>query len=88
MFQFHVPQGSSIAFPRLLTPEPVESFCDRVVRESGVFLLPAQVYGHQASTPAGHFRLGLGRLNFKAGLDALDKFISRNRGHMLLRVEL
>ncbi len=78
-FQFCAPQGSSIAFPRLLTKEPVASFCDRVVKESGVFLLPADVYAHQPSIDAGHFRLGLGRSNFKAGLKAFEAYLKRQK---------
>ena len=76
MFQFNAPEGSSLAFPRLLTKEPIASFCDRVVKESGVFLLPAQVYAHQPTVEAGHFRIGLGRSNFKAGLEAFEAYLT------------
>ena len=77
-FEFHAPQGSSVAFPRLTTGEAVEAFCDRVVKESGVFLLPAQVYGHQKSIEEGRFRIGLGRSNFHLGLKALDNYLSKD----------
>ena len=77
--QFHAPQGSSIAFPRLLTKEPIASFCDRVVRESGVFLLSAGAYCHQPSVEAGHFRIGLGRASFKAGLEAFEAYLMEHR---------
>ena len=53
----------------------MDSFCDRVVRGSGVLLLPATVYDHQPSTAAGHFRIGLGRENVEASLGHLRAFL-------------
>ena len=78
-FQFTAPDGGSIAFPRLITGEPIESFCERLVRVQGVFLLPATVYNDKASVQQGRFRLGLGRRGFAAGLAALEKFIAKAR---------
>lgn len=76
MFQFYEPQGSSIAFPKLLTGEPIDAFCERVVVGCGVFLLPAHVYVHQQSVNEGRFRLGLGRQSLQEGLDALETYLT------------
>ena len=75
LFQFYEPEGGSTAFPRLLTSEAIDSFCERLVESSGVFLLPAQVYGHKQSEDEGRFRIGLGKQNFKAGLQALQEYL-------------
>lgn len=65
------PRGSSICFPRLLTGEPVDQWCDRLVKAHGVLLLPGTLYepGYQ------HFRLGYGRRNMPDALDKLGEFL-------------
>ncbi len=44
-----------------------------VLEETGVLLLPSTVYGYGDA----HFRLGLGRDDFREGLDVLDGFLRR-----------
>ena len=65
------PQAGSIAFPRLLTGEPVEAFCEGLARERSTLLLPASVYGCEEFTKDGRFRFGLGRENISEGLRRL-----------------
>jgi len=60
-----------IAFPRLLQ-EDAEPFCDALVREEGVLLLPGIVYGDEYPR---NFRMGFGRDNFRAALARLDRFL-------------
>lgn len=50
-----------------------ETFCARVLRDTGVLLLPSTVYGYGDS----HFRLGLGRDDFATGLEVLDAYLIR-----------
>ncbi|KAF6250599.1 aminotransferase, classes I and II [Scenedesmus sp. NREL 46B-D3] len=75
IFEWHQPQGGPVAFPRLRTGEDVEQWCQRVVTECGVLLLPASVYDHEASVRRGHFRLGLGRQNMPQCLQQLDAWL-------------
>ena len=50
----------------------VEAFATRLVEQSGVLLLPASVYKSElGATPADRFRIGYGRDNMAAGLDAM-----------------
>lgn len=79
LFEFHPPQGSSICFPRLKTGQNIEEFCDLLVKESGVLLLPATMYDTSDFAERGHFRLGLGRKIFAQGLEQLDKFLTNSR---------
>ncbi len=62
---------------RLLTGEDIESFCNRLVTETGALLLPSTVYEHTPSSTAGHFRLGLGRRDFKECLARLRLFLAK-----------
>jgi hypothetical protein len=75
IFEWHKPQGGPIAFPRIRTGEAVEEWCEQVVKESGVLLLPASVYDHEASVSRGHFRIGLGRQNMPQCLEQLDAWL-------------
>lgn len=71
LFSWIRPQAGSMAFPRLLKGD-VEEFCDRVVREAGVLLLPGSMYDDSRN----HFRLGLGRKNLPQAVQRLEKYLS------------
>lgn len=75
VFEWHRPQGGPIAFPRLTTGEDVEQWCEQLVNESGVLLLPAGVYDHEPSVRRGHFRVGLGRQNLPQCLEQLEAWL-------------
>jgi aspartate/methionine/tyrosine aminotransferase len=76
------PQAGTICFPRLLNAEAAgggrgaEDFCARLLEQTGVLLLPSTTYGYGDS----HFRLGLGREDFTAGLEVLDGFLTSGGG--------
>jgi aspartate/methionine/tyrosine aminotransferase len=70
------PRAGTVCFPRLASAgrggaEGAEAFCARVLRQTGVLLLPSTVYGYGDS----HFRLGLGRDDFVTGLEVLDAYL-------------
>ena len=69
-FRWVRPRGGSVAFPQLLDERPVGTFCERLVAQEGVLLLPGDVY----DMPGNHFRLGLGRLNLPDALGRLERF--------------
>jgi aspartate/methionine/tyrosine aminotransferase len=66
------PQAGSMAFPRLLKGD-VEEFCDRLVKEAGVLLLPGSIYDDSRN----HFRLGLGRKNLPQAVQKLEMYLSK-----------
>jgi aspartate/methionine/tyrosine aminotransferase len=72
LFSWIRPHASSMAFPRYLAGD-VESFCDKVVREAGVLLLPGSVY----DDPDNHFRLGLGRKNLPQAINRLEGYLCK-----------
>ena len=69
-FSWVRPTAGPIAFPHLLKGD-VEAFCDELVHESGVLLLPGSMYDH----PGNHFRVGFARKNMPSALDQLDRFL-------------
>ena len=69
-FEWRRPAAGPIAFPRL-TGEEVEAFCDRLVKQAGVLLLPGTLFDHAGD----HFRIGFGRANMPKALERLEAFL-------------
>ena len=77
LFDWQRPDGSCMAFPRYKGAEGVESFTQQLIEQSGVLLLPGSIYQSAlGDTPDNHFRLGFGRKNLDAGLEALERHIT------------
>lgn len=77
LFDWSVPDGSCVGYPRYLGQDGVELFCEQLVESAGVLLLPASVYRSAlGETPTDRFRIGYGRANTEAGLAAMRTFIS------------
>ena len=70
-FNWIKPVAGPIAFPRLLIGD-VEDFCETLVADQGVMLLPGTVYDH----PGNHFRIGFGRANLPQALERLENFLA------------
>ena len=59
LFEWAIPDGGCIAFPRYKGAEGVERFCKELVEQAGVLLLPASVYQSALTpVPADRFRIG------------------------------
>ena len=73
LFRWYRPDGGVVGFPCYAGADGVEAFCARLIEQHGVLLLPASVYRSElARTPADRFRIGFGRADLAAGLDALE----------------
>jgi aspartate/methionine/tyrosine aminotransferase len=70
LFSWVRPQAGSMAFPRYLAGS-VETFCDALVKQAGVLLLPGSVYDDSRE----HFRLGLGRKNLPEAVEKLEGYL-------------
>ena len=76
IFEWTVPDGGCIGYPRYAGDDGVESFCEELVEQSGVLLLPASVYSSALNTtPTDRFRIGFGRANTGEGLQVLREFM-------------
>jgi aspartate/methionine/tyrosine aminotransferase len=71
VFSWVRPKAGPIAFPKLLGDD-VESFCQRLVIEAGVLLLPGIIFDH----PGNHFRIGYGRKNLPEAMARLETFLN------------
>ncbi len=70
-FSWVRPRAGSMAFPRLKKGD-VAAFCDSLVREAGVLLLPGSMYDETGN----HFRLGLGRKNLPQAVQKLELYLN------------
>jgi aspartate/methionine/tyrosine aminotransferase len=76
IFEWQAPDGGCVAYPRYLGPGTVEEFCNHLVEEAGVLLLPASIYRSDlTATPADRFRIGIGRANPEEGLAAFGQWL-------------
>ncbi|HAV75945.1 MAG TPA: aminotransferase [Anaerolineae bacterium] len=69
LFAWVRPDAGSMGFPKLLQGD-VEDFCDKVVHEVGVLLLPGTMYDDIGN----HFRIGLGRKNLPQAIKSLEEY--------------
>lgn len=77
LFDWSVPEGACIGYPRYKGADGVENFCRSLVQDAGVLLLPASVYQSElTTTPDDRFRIGFGRLDMQESLNVLQKHIA------------
>jgi aspartate/methionine/tyrosine aminotransferase len=70
LFEWVKPNASPIGFVRLKPERDVLGFCEEVVRESGVLLLPGTVYDQPR-----HIRFGYGRKNMPEALAQFGAYL-------------
>jgi aspartate/methionine/tyrosine aminotransferase len=71
LFEWVKPNSSPIGFVRLKLERDVHAFCETVVRDSGVLLLPGTVYDQPR-----HIRFGYGRKNMPEALAQFDAYLN------------
>jgi aspartate/methionine/tyrosine aminotransferase len=77
LFSIFPPEGGVVCYPRYKGQDGVERFVARMAEVAGVLLLPASVFRSELlELPADRFRIGFGRLNFGAGLEAMERALS------------
>ena len=72
LFSWVKPNASPIGFPRVTIAGDVMDFCEQIVRETGVLLLPGGVYDQPQ-----HVRIGYGRSNMPEALGKLEAYLNR-----------
>jgi len=79
LFEWDMPDGGCVAYPRYRGSDGVEAFTQKLVEEAGVLLLPASIYRSDLNpTPDNRFRIGFGRSNMQEGLAAMRAHLKRN----------
>jgi aspartate/methionine/tyrosine aminotransferase len=73
LFEWTPPNASTIGFARYKPQKDVQAFCEEVVQQAGVLLLPGTVYDQPQ-----HIRFGYGRLNMPKGLEQFESWLAMN----------
>ena len=81
LFESYRPDGGCILFPRYTGPGDAETFCRDLVERSGVLLLPPSIFKSELlPAPQDRFRIGFGRRDIDAGLEAFREHLSADFG--------
>jgi aspartate/methionine/tyrosine aminotransferase len=75
-FQWHRPKGGTICFPRLKGGLGAQAFCERLIAEEGILLVPSTMFGYGDR----HVRIGFGREDFPEGIGRLSTTLDRSMG--------
>ncbi|NNF47292.1 MAG: aminotransferase class I/II-fold pyridoxal phosphate-dependent enzyme [Desulfofustis sp.] len=76
LFDWYRPGGGCVAFPKYLGSGSADQFCEDLVAESGVLLLPPRIFHSELlNTPGNRFRIGYGRRNMAGGLNAFRNYL-------------
>ncbi|MEZ5759173.1 MAG: aminotransferase class I/II-fold pyridoxal phosphate-dependent enzyme [Emcibacteraceae bacterium] len=80
LFDWKRPDGGAVAYPRYLGPDTANDFCEKLLDETGILLLPPRIYNSELmSTPQDHFRIGFGRSGLDKMLDVFYHYLKKNR---------
>jgi aspartate/methionine/tyrosine aminotransferase len=80
LFDWYLPDGGCIGYPRYRGADGVTAFTRRLVDETGVLLLPASVYRSDlGEVPRDRFRIGYGRADMPEAINALRGFLDTRR---------
>lgn len=71
LFEWKKPKAGTIAFPKLIKEKSSLEFCQRVVKEAGIMILPSTVYDFDDK----HFRVGFGRENMPEALNKFEEYL-------------
>lgn len=71
LFKFNKPMAGPVAFIKMNIDIPIGEFCNKLIEEKGVLLLPAEVY----SLEGQYFRIGFGRKNFVESLEKFEEYL-------------
>jgi aspartate/methionine/tyrosine aminotransferase len=76
LFEWNEPDGGCIGYPKYLGSEGVMTFCERLLEEHGIMLLPGTIYKSAIGpTPNNHFRVGYGRIAMQDGLRKFQEIL-------------
>ncbi len=70
-FKFNRPMAGPVAFLKILIDTPISEFCNDLIEEKGVLLLPANIFEWNEQ----YFRIGLGRKNFTEALGKFEEYL-------------
>jgi len=79
-FEWKRPDGGAVAYPKYLGEKTTNQFCEELLEETGVMILPPRIYNSDLlRTPQDHFRIGFGRSGMDEMLDVFYHYLKKNR---------
>ena len=75
-FSWICPKAGSVAFPQWLGDGPVEQFCQEILDQQGVMIVPGSLFEFFGN----HFRIGLGRKNFGEAIRLVNAYLKDRKG--------
>jgi len=75
-FEWIQPNGGATAFPKLSRKFDVTEMCEKAIEEKKLLIVGERAYG----LTNNHFRVGLGRLDFKEALGVFGKLVAEMEG--------
>jgi aspartate/methionine/tyrosine aminotransferase len=72
-FSWNRPGGGSICFPRMVTGDNTYAFCEELVKNTGIMLLPSRMFQFGDS----HVRIGFGRTDLPEVLDRFGEYLTK-----------
>jgi aspartate/methionine/tyrosine aminotransferase len=79
LFDWKRPDGGCVGFPKFKGPGSTDTFCETLVENAGVLLLPPKIYFSELlPTPQDHFRIGFGRKGIDQALNVFRDYLTTN----------
>jgi len=79
IFEWTRPDGGAVAYPKYLASDNCNQFCQDLLEETGVMILPPRIYNSDLlATPQNHFRVGFGRSGMDEMLDKFYHYLKKN----------
>jgi aspartate/methionine/tyrosine aminotransferase len=72
LFRWNRPIGSSVCFPRMLDVQDTFAFCEQLVADTGIMLVPSRMFQYGDH----HVRIGFGRENLPEVLLRFEDYLS------------
>jgi aspartate/methionine/tyrosine aminotransferase len=73
VFGWNRPLGGSVCFPRMLAFEDTFEFCEKLLRETGIMLVPSRLFQYGDH----HVRMGFGRRNLPEAVERFSDYLDR-----------
>ena len=76
LFEWRRSDGGCVGFPRYKGPGNTDQFCEDLLNNTGILLLPPKIYHSELlETPQDRFRIGFGRKNMDKGLSVFRDYL-------------
>ncbi|PTR11206.1 MULTISPECIES: pyridoxal phosphate-dependent aminotransferase [unclassified Novosphingobium] len=80
LFEWTRSDGGCVGYPRWRGPGTVDAFCEDLVTQAGVLLLPSGIYHSELGpVPTDRFRIGFGRANVPDSIAAFRAYLEKRQ---------